>query len=175
MMATFHKNGQFILNLASLYPETTWAIRPHPCFDQFVTHDNVLSKEELDYYYEEWEKYGVIFKEGDYFELFQTSDCLITDCISFLADYFPTGKPVFHLRSDAQAIDFNDLGKSIIKTYYQIHNNAELERLFFRVIIQGDDFMKEERVRQIENLKLIQSETASRRVFEHLKKELQIQ
>ncbi|MDR0693662.1 MAG: hypothetical protein LBF49_03830 [Puniceicoccales bacterium] len=173
-VATFPQNGQLILNLASMYPQTTWAIKPHPNFDYSVVANGIMTQQELDEYYAAWEKYGTIVGEGDYFDLFKTSDCLITDCISFLADYFPSGKPLFHLRREGQAEDFNDFGKDIIGTYYQIHGNAELEKLFSRVMIDGDDFMAPQRLERLAKLKLVSDETASKCVFDHLRKELKI-
>jgi CDP-glycerol glycerophosphotransferase (TagB/SpsB family) len=173
-VATFPQNGQIILNLASMYPQTTWVVRPHPSFDQHIIADGIMTQQELDEYYAAWGKYGTIVREGDYFDLFRTSDCLITDCISFLADYFPSGKPVFHLRRSDQSREFNDFSKNIIGTYYQIYSNAELERLFSRVMIGGDDFMASQRSKQLAKLQLLSDETASKRVFDYLRKELKI-
>ncbi|MDR1232767.1 MAG: hypothetical protein LBJ75_00675 [Puniceicoccales bacterium] len=173
-VATFPQNGRFMLNLADMYPQTTWAIKPHPGFDQHVVADGIMTQQELDEYYAAWEKYGTVVKEGDYFDLFKTSDCLITDCISFLADYFPSGKPVFHLRRNDQSKEFNDFGKDIIGTYYQIHSNAELEKLFSRVMIDEDDFMAPIRLERMGKLQLVSNETASKCVFDYLRKELKI-
>ncbi|MDR2738097.1 MAG: hypothetical protein LBB18_04150 [Puniceicoccales bacterium] len=175
LVATFRRDGQFILNLASMYPQTTWVLRPHPRFFFRVVDQKIMTRQELSDYISEWEKYGTVLESGDFGDLFRSSDCLITDCISFLADYFPTKNPVFHLRSDAQAVDFNDFGKSIIETYYQIHSNAELDRLFSRVVIDGDDFMKSKREERLKDLGLLEHGLASERVFEHIKAELGIQ
>ncbi|MDR1401884.1 MAG: CDP-glycerol glycerophosphotransferase family protein [Puniceicoccales bacterium] len=175
MMATFQQNGQFILNLAGMYPETTWIIRPHPHFDEEVVNCGVVTKQELADYWDEWEKYGTISRQENFIDLFRTSDCLITDCISFLADYFPTGKPVFHLRSDMQTREFNNFAEDIIKTYYQIRSNAQLDQMFLRVIIEGDDYMAPQRLSQIKAMELVGNKTASERVFNHIKSELKIQ
>ncbi|MDR1433319.1 MAG: hypothetical protein LBI61_03215 [Puniceicoccales bacterium] len=174
-MATFHQNGQFMLNLADMYAGTTWIVRPHPDLRERAIGCGLMTEREFADYWSEWEKYGTVSWGGDFIDLFKTSDCLITDCISFLADYFPTGKPVFHLRSGEQAARFNDFAESIIETYYQIHNNAELERLFSRVIIGGDDFMAARRRAQAKTLGLIGEEMASKRVFDYIKSELNIQ
>lgn len=139
--ATFQQNGIFLQQLASMYPQTTWIFKPHPTFKHQLIMSNIMSKDDVDEYYNNWEQYGSVLSYVDYRDLFMTSDALITDCISFLADYLPTQKPVFHLRSDSQAVPFNKFCQSIIDTYYQIHNNAELERLFSRVLIEGNDEM----------------------------------
>ncbi|MDR1413430.1 MAG: CDP-glycerol glycerophosphotransferase family protein [Puniceicoccales bacterium] len=175
MMATFHKNRHFILNLASMYPETTWIVRPHPYFAEQIVGCGVMTKQELEDYWAEWKEYGMISLEENFIDLFRTSDCLITDCISFLADYFPTGKPVFHLRSDAQTRKFTNFAEDIIGTYYQIYSNAELDKLFLRVIIEGDDYMAPRRLSRIKAMELPGKEMASQRLFNHIKAELKIQ
>jgi hypothetical protein len=175
MVATFRENWQFILNLASMFPETTWVVKPHPHLNYGIVRSGMMTRRELDDYYAQWKKYGTVFiGGGNYADLFRTSDCMITDCISFLADYFPTGKPVFHLRSDRQAADFNAFGKKIIGTYYQIHSNAELERLFSQVVIDGDDFMKCRRDAQLKDLGILERGSAGKRVFDYIKSELKI-
>jgi hypothetical protein len=175
MMATFRENGRFMLSMASMYPDTTWVLRPHPDFDMHAVCDGIMTASELKEYYGAWEKYGTTFRGAEYIDLFKTSDCLITDCISFLADYLPTGKPVFFLRSSRQSVDFNDFGKKIVDAYYQINSNADLDRLFSRVIVRGDDFMEKQRMALIGELMPSVGNNPSRRVFECIKSELGIE
>jgi hypothetical protein len=51
MVATFQWSGQFILNLASMYPQAKWIMRPHPRFDRHMVKDGILTQQELDEYY----------------------------------------------------------------------------------------------------------------------------
>jgi hypothetical protein len=171
MTATFAKNWQFMFNLASMNPQTTWAIRPHPSFEQGVVSSGLMAKWDLEDYYRQWEKYGIVVRDGNYIDLFRTSDCLLTDCISALADYLPTGRPVFHLRDERQTVDFNAIGTRIIGSYYQVHSNVELYKLFSRVMVDGDDFLGEARRKCLEDLGLMAGKMASMRVFEHLEAE----
>ena len=76
--------------------------------------------------------------------MFKTSDCLITDCISFLAVYLPTGNPVIHLLSKKQTREFNEFDNYIIEWYYQVFNNSELEKTFSQIIVEGSDPKKSE-------------------------------
>jgi hypothetical protein len=175
MTATFHENGRAMLNMASMYPNTTWVIRPHPDFDAHVVDNGIMTPAELAEYYAEWKKYGNVFRGAEYVGLFKSSDCLITDCISFLADYLPTGNPVFHLRNRLQSAEFNDYGKEIIGTYYQIHSPAELEKLFSRVMIEGDDFMGEQRAALMKKFAPTDGKSASMRIFECIASALGIQ
>lgn len=171
-IATFKENGQFILELAKKYPETEWVFRPHPAFiDRLIKH-SIMTVEEIENYYNEWENIGSISVGGNYYEIFEGSDCLITDCISFLSEYAPTSKPILHLRKDNQREIFNDLVSKIDESYYQIYNNGELEHIFKEVIIEGKDYLKEKRAK---NKHLLHAdEIASKNIMNYLKKELGI-
>lgn len=173
--ATFQQNGIFLQQLASMYPQTTWIFKPHPTFKQQLIMSNMMSKDDVDEYYNNWEQYGSVFSDIDYRDLFLTSDALITDCISFLADYLPTKKPVFHLRNDSQAVPFNKFGQNIINTYYQIHNNAELERLFSHVLINGNDDMHHLREKIALSIFDRQEKSSSQRAIDYLAEKLGIE
>ena len=171
-VATFRENGEFILELAKSHPKTEWVFRPHPLFRSRIIKNNIMTEKEIDNYYKEWESIGTIYTENNYYELFSSSDLLITDCISFLAEYAPTLKPVMHLRKNDMKEDFNTLVKEIDKSYYQIYSNDELEDIFNRVVIQNDDYLRDQRQN---NSKLLPMETsASKNIYEFLKQELKI-
>ncbi len=172
--ATFQQNGIFLQQLASMYPQTTWAFKPHPTFKQQLIMLNMMSQDGVNEYYNNWKQYGNVFSDVDYRDLFLTSDSLITDCISFLADYLPTKKPVFHLRRDSQAVPFNEFGQSIIDTYYQIHNNAELERLFSQVIINGHDTLRPFREEKASSIIGDPEKSGSQRVIDYIASKLEI-
>ena len=171
-VATFKENGKFILELAKSHPETEWIFRPHPAFIDRVLKNSIMTEEEINNYYQEWKNIGTISTGGNYYEMFSSSDCLITDCISFLSEYAPTLKPVFHLRKNYQKEEFNSLVSKIDKSYYQIYTNEEMASSFERVIINGDDYLKEKRKN---NQKILPFETlASKNIYDYLKKELWI-
>ena len=146
--ATFHKNGMDILALAQKYREQIdWIFKPHPRFKTAVINNIIMSNTEIDDYYTAWQQIGTVYECGDYIDLFKQSDGMITDCISFLGEYLPTGKPIFHLLGESRP--FNDFAKSIIVSYYQIENIAELDSIFNQVIINHEDIKKEERCSRI--------------------------
>lgn len=171
-VATFKENGKFILELAKKYPETEWIFRPHPAFiDRLIKH-SIMTMKEIEDYYKEWGTIGSISIGGNYFEIFSGSDCLITDCISFLSEYAPTAKPILHLRKQNQKEIFNDFVSKLDESYYQIYNNDELEQIFKSVIINGNDELKEQREKNKELL--YPDEHASKKIMNYLKKELWI-
>ena len=171
-VATFNENGKFILELAKNHSETEWIFRPHPMFNDRVLKNSIMTNDELEKYYKEWASIGTISEDGNYYELFSSSDLLITDCISFLAEYAPTLKPVFHLRKSNQKEEFNSLVKRIDKTYYQIYTNEELEKIFEQVVINNDDYLSTQREANVTILSSM--DLASNNIYNYIKKELLI-
>ena len=79
-----------------------------------------MSEKEVEDYYANWQKIGNVIESGNYFELFAESDLMITDCGSFLVEYFLTQKPLIHLlRKDAR--EQSSLNERILKYYYSLH------------------------------------------------------
>ena len=150
-VATFLENGQFILDLAKQTPQTTWIFKPHPTFRHKILKHNIMSEEALNQYFEEWEKIGKVYTQGDYFDIFKSSDLMITDSCSFLAEYLPTGKPLIRpLRNES--IRLNPLGKKVVGGYYQTYNNEELKQVFNQLVINKNDPKKEIRLNAIKNV-----------------------
>ena len=169
-MATWQWNGRLILDLAKQHQDTTeWVFRPHPDFYDSVIRFKVASEKQIDQYFSEWDTVGTIDLEGDYYGVFETSDCLITDSISFLAEYLPSGHPLLHLRSSRQSEPFSRLGDQIISQYYQIHNPEELKAIFKRVVLEGDDWMREKRLANIACLGIDANKTAGEKIACYLK------
>lgn len=150
-VATFHKNGQLILDLAKQNPQTTWIFKPHPAFKHEVLRNKIMSEEELNNYFAEWENVGKVYTQGDYFDIFKSSDLMITDCCSFLAEYLPTGKPVIRPLRDGN-IRLNSLGEKVVEGYYQTNGNEELEKIFKQLVIDKNDPKKEIRLNSIKNV-----------------------
>ena len=146
--ATFENTGAAILQLARQYQDQVdWVFKPHPRFKTAVIKNKIMTEAEIDDYYAAWQKIGTIYEGGDYFGLFMRSSGMITDCCSFLGEYLPAGKPLFHLAGREN--NFNDWAKSLICGYYEISDITALSKEFERVIIRRDDYKKDERLSKI--------------------------
>ena len=108
-----------------------------------------MTREEVDEYYNSWDKIGLKYEQGDYLNLFSQSKMLITDCSSFLGEYFLTGKPTIHLISKTAA-PYNETINQITKYYYNAENIEELESLLTK--LPQNDPKKTERLQAIEKL-----------------------
>lgn len=146
--ATFRQTGKAMLDFAREHThEISWVFKPHPSFRRSVIENGIMTEQELDTYFRTWEEIGTIYDSGNYIELFRKSSALVTDCISFIGEYLPSGNPVFQLVSPNDP--FNSLGHSILDSYYRASSIKDFEPLFERVILQGDDFKQEERKAKI--------------------------
>lgn len=169
--STFLETGEYILNFAKKHPEINWIFKPHPVLHLQLTNvSKVWTKEKWENYCQEWEKIGKIYNTGDYLDIFMNSQALITDCGSFLTEYFLTEKPVIHLVSDF-AYEQNYSVQRIVNSYYQAHNIKELENYLEEVIINKQDNKKQERLNLLEKLEL-KNNYCAQRIIDDLKGEL---
>ncbi|MFI3300627.1 MAG: CDP-glycerol glycerophosphotransferase family protein [Candidatus Gastranaerophilales bacterium] len=163
---TFAWSGKKILELAKKYSnEATFILKPHPRFDYAILSNNIMTEDELNSFYKEWQVCGEIYDQGDYFDLFRTSDALITDCVSFLAEYLPTKKPIIQLKRK-DSMKFNSFGKAISKDFYGCYNEKELDDVFEEVIINKNDFLKEKRIKSAEEIFQFKSKVSKKIIAE---------
>ncbi len=172
---TLSWNKDEMLNFARTHQEFEWIFKPHPALKSSCIISNTYSEEEINSYYDEWGKIGTIHLKGDNFQLFRDSSCLITDSISFLAEYMPTKQPLFMLQSESANEIFNELGKKITSHYYKIHNWEEFEETFNKVIIQEDDYLKNERLEDLKCLELDDNKTVAKKIVQYLEEKLKQQ
>lgn len=151
--ATFEWSGKYILEFAKSHPEINWIFKPHPALERRLETENILNKEEIKKYWQEWADIGIVCETGDYLDLFLQSYAMITDCGSFLTEYFLTENPVIHLVSKTSA-GYNPSVDKITKSYYQAHNTEELKNYLEEVILKKSDKRKQERLNLLKELGL---------------------
>lgn len=121
---TFDKNYDFFYNYAKNHKETTsWIIKPHPVLRKTAVTEGLFKNvEEYDQYLNKWnnlENARVV--TGEYIDYFLTSDCMILDSVSFIAEYLYTKKPILFIKRDSAK--FNDFGQEILKKISTIKSN----------------------------------------------------
>ena len=168
--ATFQWNGKFILEYAQKHPEINWVFKPHPNLKTSLVRQNLMNGEEVDIYWKEWESIGIVCETSDYNDIFAQSVAMITDCGSFLTEFLLTEQPVIHLVSET-ASAYNDSVNKIVKTYYQVHNLVELETILDSVIVQKNDYKKQERLDIVAELGL-KNNYASKNIIDDIEGEL---
>ena len=135
-----------MLEYAKSHPEIDWLFKPHPLLHKTIVSLNLMTAEQADDYYQQWAEMpnGQVCLDGRYWDFFKTSDCIITDSISFLVEYLPTTKPV--LRIDSGHARYNDFTNNVISNYYMGKSFDEIASFLETVVIPNRDYLREKRL-----------------------------
>lgn len=166
-LATFQWNGEYILQYAKEHPEFKFVFKPHPWLKATLIKRNIMTKQQAEKYYEEWEKVGIYCDDADYFNIFKKSRMMVTDCASFLIEYFPSGHPVIHLRTH-NSPSFIPMVQKITDCYYQAYNLQDLKGLFNQLLEKEEDSLKEKRLNTISEMNF-SGEKTSARILKYLR------
>lgn len=143
---------QTMIDLAKKYNnEIQIAFKPHPLLR--VKLENFWGKCRTEEYYNTWSNLpNTTLVEGDYVDLFLTSDAMIHDSGSFLIEYLYVNKPVIrtHNGIDTSTILNSFAQRCIEQAYYQAYNADDIEK-FIQNVIHGVDDIKIQREKFIEN------------------------
>ena len=135
-----------MLVLAEKYQdEVQFAFKPHPVLKFKLI--NLWGLEKTEAYYRRWEELenGQI-EQGDYIDLFKTSDAMIHDSASFTVEYLYAKKPVlFQIRDEKVKDEFNSFGQMCLQQHYTAYSIEETEQFIRDVVIGGDDPKKKDR------------------------------
>lgn len=143
----FREYAKFLQNLPSKYPQVDFIFRPHP--QLFVTLKKYWSEDEIDRWLSQFlMNENVTFSiEGDYLQLLATSDALIHDCGSFVAEYLYFNKPcayIFREGVDYQAMQLK-LGLRCMDVYFPIKEEKDWFQFIEEVVLGGKDVRKDRR------------------------------
>ena len=85
---------------------------------------------------------------------------MITDCASFLVEYPCTKMPIIHLVSSNSKYSVHPISQRLFSSYYQAHTWNEFVNHFSKVIIEGDDYKREERLAEVKRMRLLDTNAA---------------
>lgn len=158
--STFLENGKKMLAFAKDHLKQTWVFKPHPTLRYILVNVVGWSEVQVDKYYSEWENIGIGCYTGDYVDLFNKSKVMITDCASFLVEYPCTKMPIIHLVSSNSKYPVHPISQKLFSSYYQAHTWDEFVEHFSQVVIKGDDYKCEERLREVKRMRLLNCNAA---------------
>jgi len=148
--ATFDENYLILLELAQKYSDfITWIVKPHPLLaDRCIQRGIFNNQDEYEAYWKEWDMISKTSNKSneEYFGLFNESDAMITDSVSFLAEYQFTHKPLLLMESGKMM--YNEFGNEIVKQLYRCAGDDydSIEK-FIIDVIRGEDKMQKTRER----------------------------
>lgn len=124
------------------------AFKPHPRLKTELYKHPEWGEKRTNEYYEKWEKTDNLQLEtGDYIQLFRSSDILIHDSGSFIADYLLTGNPaIFTSNKLAQEYEnLNDFGKKCLDLHYKAGDALSSLNLLEDILFKNSDPLSNKR------------------------------
>ncbi|MCQ4295087.1 CDP-glycerol glycerophosphotransferase family protein [Pseudomonas stutzeri] len=101
----------------SMKEKVVWSFKPHPLLKAKLYRHACWGREKTDAYYNYWENEShTQLDEGEYTDLFLSSDAMIHDSGSFLAEFLYAEKPVMYLLSENnQGEYYSEFGTAALK------------------------------------------------------------
>lgn len=125
----FNDQREPMLAFAQQHPEMDIVFRPHPFLFGTMTDREVMTQEEVDDWRARWDALPNTFTDlgAPLTSILLGSDALLTDGVSFLAEYpLVTGKPAIFWEKSVHW-DFSPLGKIAAASTVTVHTMAEVE------------------------------------------------
>ncbi|MDR2980584.1 MAG: CDP-glycerol glycerophosphotransferase family protein [Bacteroidales bacterium] len=125
--------------------EIQFAFKPHPVLKFRLI--NLWGNEKTEKYYNLWKDMSnTQLEEGYYNDLFETSDAMIHDSVSFTIEYLHTVKPVLYtIREEKVKKQWNPFSVKAFNLHYHAHNEEEIEEFITKVVLEGEDAMRQDR------------------------------
>ena len=142
--STFLLYHDCMVSIAERFNENIEIVfKPHPLLKINLYEHPDWGKERTDKYYDYW-KNGVntSLVEGEYIDLFNSSDAIINDSGSFTIEYLYTKKPCLFLSNYNRKNDANDVTLKAFDCWYHATNVEEIEKFISDVVIDNMDSLK---------------------------------
>ncbi|WP_282776941.1 CDP-glycerol glycerophosphotransferase family protein [Phaeodactylibacter xiamenensis] len=174
--STFLSYYEVFIDLVEHYKgDLQIAFKPHPLLKAKLYKNKEWGKTRADEYYNFWRNHpNGQLEEGDYIDLFHTSDALIHDSASFMAEYMVTKKPILFLVADKNLPSrFNSFGKELFQRHYRSETTEEVSRFIEGVVFEKNDSMYNIRAEFVEkHLTPPNKQTAAKNMLDHIQKQL---
>lgn len=160
-MGTFAWSGPAMLDLVRKYPDVDFLLKPHPNLALAMERGGPQSAQQFAEWLAAWaaEANTSQFTSGHYFDLFRSSDLMITDSGSFLAEYLPTGRPILRLtRPDAAPM--NTAGQALLPAFYTADDGEQLGAAVHDLLIAQNDPLAGLRMEKAKLVHNVQSSSA---------------
>lgn len=149
----FYDLYDIMFEIAEKYKdEIQIAFKPHPLLK--VRLNQYWGEEAVEEYYKKWEdlENGQL-EEGAFMDLFLTSDAMILDSLSFIAEYTAVNKPALFTIGTHSRVKLNDMGWEIYDMMYHAeaeHMKQQVCDFIEDVVINANDVYMEKRTKYIQ-------------------------
>jgi len=138
--SSFLDNHQLMIDIAGTYINSIQiAFKPHPLLYTNLCNHTDWGKERTDKYYNTWKNLpNGQFNDGDYVDLFLSSDAMIHDCGSFMIEYHYTKKPIIYISK--QNVDYlSEFGRLAYDMHYKGTSKKEIINFIDNIVLKGQD------------------------------------
>ncbi|MCR5164830.1 MAG: CDP-glycerol glycerophosphotransferase family protein [Thermoguttaceae bacterium] len=147
--SNFLEYAELFQRLPEMYPQIHFVFRPHPYLLKHLVKMGVWTQNQTDDYMARLAAHPnmEISLGGNHLDLFARSDGMIQDCVSFLAEYYYTGKPQCYMLRDQGKTEaqLSDLGCECLRHTYPAYREQDILDFLDHVILEGNDSRKAER------------------------------
>lgn len=174
--STFLKNYSVMLDIVKKYEDKIqFCLKPHPLLKPKLYQHKDWGKRKTDEYFKLWNNMkNSQVNTSEYEDLFITSDAIINDSASFVAEFLCVDKPsLFLLRNHETIKQFNRFGKIALKASYKAYNSKQIIDFIDNVVIKKIDIHKNLR-KQFKNkyLSPMNNTSSSRAIYDCVRNEL---
>lgn len=145
--STFLDVADVMIDLCRKYNgKIQFAFKPHPVLKKKLYSIADWGKERTDTYYRQWQDMpNSIIIENDYVDLFLTSDAMIHDCSSFMAEYLYVNKPVMYLSKPNHLSCANEFGRLCYDLHYHGYSKDDIIDFIENIVIKNSDSLLSQR------------------------------
>jgi hypothetical protein len=144
--SNFLMYSEVMLEFARKYKDKIqFAFKPHPVLKFKLL--NLWGEEKTEKYYDLWRTMpNTQIAEGEYVDLFFTSDAMIHDSCAFTVEYLFSMKPtLFTAKRKNMETEFNELGKLAYFLHYHAFSEQDIDNFLQCVVLDGKDTMFNDR------------------------------
>ena len=167
--SNFFEFAEFMVEITKRFiDDIQVAFKPHPLL--YVKLCRIWGKEKTDIYYNSWiEKANVQFENGDYIDLFLTSDAMIFDSCSFLNEYLYTQKPSMFITNDIVKSQLNDYGLDAFDCHQKANSEKDIIEFIESLINQKPNpLATQKQIYYKKYIAMFEEKSASERIISEL-------
>ncbi|MCR4726591.1 MAG: CDP-glycerol glycerophosphotransferase family protein [Clostridia bacterium] len=174
---SFYYIADYMFEIAEKYKdEIQIAFKPHPMLKPKL--DYRWGKQSADEYYEKWANLeNGQLELGEFQDLFLTSDAMILDSVSFIAEYMAVDKPALFTVSPTSRVMFNEFGEMAYEELYHTEGETlkeDIDSFVKKVVIRGVDPKAQSRTAFVkEYIAPPNGKTATENIYESILDEIQ--
>lgn len=143
-LENFESLGTFLMEYSDMNKNSIQiAMKPHPLLRDVLYKTSGWGKTKTDKFFDKWcDSDNRLIVEGDYSDLFLTSDAMIHNSYSFMTEYVAMNKPVmYYLGNEKNPFQFSDYGNAILKCHYHAFEMNDVKKFIEGVVFSNQDIL----------------------------------